>query len=39
MAAIINHIIPDQNFELVRDLIGAIIKEELENQNHQNLIV
>lgn len=32
MAAIITHIIPVQNFELVRDLIGAIIKVELENQ-------
>ena len=38
MAAIIDHAIPSQGFELVRDLIGAILKEELENQKTlQNL--
>ena len=30
--AIINDIIPVQNFEIVRDVIGAILKDELENQ-------
>lgn len=30
--AIINNIIPVQNFEIVRDVIGAILKDELENQ-------
>lgn len=38
MAAIIDHAIPSQGFELVRDLIGAILKQELENQKQlQNL--
>lgn len=30
--SLINNIIPEQNFEKVRDIIGVILKDELENQ-------
>ena len=30
--SLINNIIPEQNFEKVRDIIGIILKDELENQ-------
>ena len=30
--AIIDNLIPEQNFEIVRDVIGVILKDELENQ-------
>jgi len=30
--ALIKELIPEQNFEVVRDIIGVILKEELENQ-------
>ena len=34
MAAIINNIIPIQEFEIVQDQIGTILTEELENQKN-----
>ena len=30
--ALIENLIPEQNFEIVRDVVGAILKTELENQ-------
>jgi hypothetical protein len=38
MAAIIDEIISTQGFEVVRDYIGAILKEELENQKILQLL-